>query len=281
MKKNQIKFVRVLLNTTINLIIIFLFAFLLLSTYCKLKNIPTIIFGRTYIKIASQSMEASNFNTNDIIIIKLTNPNELEIGDKVAFYYNATTSTPQLFNINNHPHGIDYNLLNHFGIGCKNFEEVGKKYPIVFHEITDIKIDANNELWFQTWGTSNYNEDGTKATDLSWTNQNHIIGIYKSKSIFSNIGKTFKNPFYLYLAITSLIVLTSSFSLITNINKYAYIQKLKQRKILISDKRIKPSLFKHLTIHEKADILSSIKPNELLDFKNKAFSHIDYKQQKN
>ena len=279
MKKHN-KIIHTISNSIINFFLVVLVAFLLLSTISKLKNIPTIIFGKTYIKISSQSMAKSNFNINDIVVIKLTNPNQLQIGDKIAFYYNATSSTPELSEITKQPKGLEYNLFNNFGIGLKTFETVGKKHAIVFHEITDIKIDSNNELWFQTWGTSNYNKDGSKAFDTSWTNQKYIIGSFENKSIFSNIGKTFKNPFYLYLAISSLIILISAFSLLLNLNKYFYIQKLKQRKILISDNRIKPSLFKHLTINEKADILSSIKPNEMLEFKNKAFSYINTKTKK-
>lgn len=270
------KTIKKVLNILINLLIFLFIALLCFSINCKVKNIPTIMFGKTYIKLASNSMEKSNFKSGDLIITKLINPNQLKIGDKIAFYL-TTENPPSELQNSNHSSGINYNFLQHFGIDCKTFEKVGRTQPIIFHEIVDIKSDSNNELWFQTWGTSNVYANGTPIIDANWTNQKYIIGIYQGKSIFNNMGKIFKEPTSLYFATTSILILISTFNLILTLNKLLYIKKLKTRKILITNKRIKPYIFKCLTISEKADIINSIKSNEMLEFKNKAFSYINTK----
>ena len=266
------KIIKLALNLILSLLILIISFILFLSINSKLHNTPPIIFGKSYIKLASNSMNASGFKSGELIVTKLINPNQLKIGDTIAFYYNVNKTPSNLKEVETSANGINYSFFKKLGIGCQYFEEAGAKHSIVFHKIVDIKIDTNGELWFQTWGTSNYSASGTPDIDANWTNQKYVIGIYEHKSLLNKLGTSLNNPFYTYLAIASILIFILTFNLIVNLNKYAYISKLKKRQILILDKRLKPQLFKHLTISEKADIISSIRPNELLEFKNKVFN---------
>lgn len=269
---NTNRFLKNTFNIFLGIAITLFIALLFLSIRCKILNIPSFIFGKSYIKIASNSMENSGYKKDELIVINLTNPSKFKIGDNVAFYYNTSLTPANLTEPANAKNFPTYNLTHMFGFNLHNFEKVSKTKRIVFHKIIDIKKDSSGELWFQTWGTNN-TTNGTPNPDTNWTNAKYIIGRYSHKSIFNSFGKHFANPAVLYFALCTISISALTLSLIIDLNSYILILKLKQRKILISNKRITHQLFKHLTLSEKADIIDSIKPDELLIFKNKAFKY--------
>ena len=93
-------------------------------------------------RIVSGSMQDAGFRIGDEFFVRSTNPDELQIGDYIAFYQfkDPDCSIPSMVTEENYP----------------TARPTGR---IVFHEIVNITLDTNNNRWFTTKGTNNLDED--------------------------------------------------------------------------------------------------------------------------
>ena len=243
-----------------------------LSIRSKLNNIPPIIFGKSHFQIVSSSMEASGFKVGDVVIVKLTNPKDIKIGDNIVFYQTFSNNN-NLSIITSNSSTTNFNFPQYFGIGLSSLESAGKNgFDLWFHRVNNIYIDENNKLWFETYGTSNTDQAGEKILDNSPTSEDYVVGVYQRKSnLLTFIYGLNLDPLFVALCACALLLLVLGLNLLEYIDCYLLYKKLIERKISIFDPQVKPKKFKNTPIEIKAKILESAEPGELLEYKKKLF----------
>lgn len=142
---------------------VFLFVSVFAIINKERTGIPS-VFGIFVPLIASSSMSAADLNEGDYIVIKKCDPDELQVGDIIAFYSHSTpgASKPSEITAKNVPDDI----------------ATLKGKNIYFHEIVAIhpQTDATGHRWFYTKGASNNNVDSTIVYD------GYVVGKYQKLS---------------------------------------------------------------------------------------------------
>lgn len=193
----------------------------------KLKTGVASVFGYTQMEIISGSMQDAGFFIGDKIFVKTTNPEDLEVGDYIAFYQYSDPECPTLSTVS-----------------AMNTPRSKPKGRIVFHAIKEIETDINGDLWFTTKGTNNLNEDSVKIYE------DYVIGKWVEEDNFLTKFITFiTSPIGIVSLVAipcSLIITVDVYQLI--IYSYQYRQLLKSsnliEKVEIPDNELKDRLKK-------------------------------------
>jgi len=203
------------LDTLTSIIII---PILVLSIVCSVimmnakrsNNVPN-IFGFSLVTILSESMVNSGFEIDESVMVKSTDPNELQVGDIIAYYkYIEKTSanlseiaqagmnsTSASMSTEAHELGKDYpayskisswklylsRLFSNITYTSSEASEKAIKAnsTIIFHQIVDI-VEYDGYRWFKTWGTSNVDVRGDPVYDTYWIREDYVIGRYTHTS---------------------------------------------------------------------------------------------------
>lgn len=170
------------------------------------NNVPN-IFGFSLVTILSESMVNSGFMIDDAVMVKKTEPDELAVGDIIAYYkYIETTSV----NLSDVARAEDNDTVSAAGgelSGVPDASRVSswKLYlnrifsnitytsteasekairansTIIFHQIVDV-VEYDGYKWFRTWGTSNVYPNGDPIYDTYWIREDYVIGRYTHTS---------------------------------------------------------------------------------------------------
>lgn len=121
-------------------------------------------FGYSSFNILSGSMEESDIYQGDKVVVYETDILDLEIGDIIAFYAsNDKNNNYALFDKSTY---CESELLLIEEVNTTNYT----KTEVWIHEITNIFIDDNDNIYYETKGTSN------KSTDYYLAAANNVIG---------------------------------------------------------------------------------------------------------
>ena len=150
-----------------------------------LQGVPASFAGFTSMKVASGSMVASGFKKGDNVIAKSVNTKTLKEGCIIAFYRDWSVS--DTFDSENagvvDTSGIgepkyQITLANFFGTQNEAVKSASKaNYDIIFHKIYKV-YECDGVRWFQTYGTSNFNADGSQQIDGWYVREDLVLGIY-------------------------------------------------------------------------------------------------------
>lgn len=120
--------------------------------------------GYSSFNILSGSMEESDIYQGDKVVVYETNILDLEVGDIIAFYAsNDKNNNYTLFDKSTY---CESDLLLIEEVNTTNYT----KTEVWIHEITNIFIDEDNNIYYETKGTSNQN------TDYYLAAANNVIG---------------------------------------------------------------------------------------------------------
>ena len=201
------------LDTLTSIVII---PILVLSIICSMiminakrsNNVPN-IFGFSLVTVLSSSMTNSGFEIDDSVMVKQTDPTELQVGDIIAYYKYIEQTSGNLSDIAQTSMGNggtanasenlvsdmpDYSRITSWKLYLNKLfsnitytsTEASEKAiragsPIIFHQIVDI-VDYDGYLWFKTWGTSNQHDNGDPIYDTYWIREDYVIGKYTHTS---------------------------------------------------------------------------------------------------
>ncbi len=200
-----------ILDTVTNIIII---PILVLSVICSIvminskrsNSVPN-LFGYSLVTILSESMENSGFKVDDTVMVKSTEPEEIKVGDIIAYYryietYTDVKSAAQASNkVQAGTTDVIYsgNAPNYSKVASwklalnKVFSNltytateaseraVRANSTIIFHEVVDV-VEYQNTTWYKTWGTSNIDANGNPKYDGYWIKADYVIGVYTNTS---------------------------------------------------------------------------------------------------
>ena len=169
------------------------------------------IFGYSLVTILSESMVNSGFEVDESVMVKNTDPDELEVGDIIAYYKYIETTSANLSEIAqagmNSSSAADSTEAHEFDTSAPAYSTISswKLYlsrlfsnltytsseasekaikansTIIFHQIVDI-VEYDGYKWFKTWGTSNVGPRGDPAYDPYWIREDYVIGRYTHTS---------------------------------------------------------------------------------------------------
>lgn len=170
---------------------------------CKAQGVAPSFGGYTSMRIASSSMEASGFKKGDTVMARRVDTKTLKKGDVIAYYkYNDITEDEgkALDDLTaesaNYVTKYSLSFGGFFGAQSDEIKEAASKNSLIFfHEIVEVREDADGTRWFRTWGTSNLgtmadpeNPDGTipnpddPIEDNWYVSEDMVIGIYDNSS---------------------------------------------------------------------------------------------------
>lgn len=204
------------LDTVTNIIIIPVLAISIICSVIMLNakrsnNVPN-IFGYSLVTILSESMVNSGFNVDESVMVKNTDPDELQVGDIIAFYKYIEKTNVNLSDIANagagesssassstEAHEFNTNapvnskisswklylsrLFSNLTYTASEASEraIKANSVILFHQIVDI-VEYEGYRWFKTWGTSNLDARGNPSYDPYWIREDYVIGRYTHTS---------------------------------------------------------------------------------------------------
>lgn len=132
---------------------------------CKAQGVAPSFGGYTSMRIASTSMEASGFKKGDTVMARRVDTKTLKKGDIIAYYrYNEITDVGEAFDdltaeSANYVTKYSLSFGGFFGAQSDEIKEAARKNSLIFfHEIVEVREDADGTRWFKTWGTSNLGE---------------------------------------------------------------------------------------------------------------------------
>ena len=160
--KKKSSVLNIISNVLFVIVMILLVIFMIYGFGNLSKNKVPSFFGQSYVRIMSGSMEASGFEKGDIAVIEKKNISEIGVGDIIAFYYCAENPSSGW---------SDSAEIKDFKTGENSFDT-----QIIFHQVIDIKVDSEGNVWFQTKGTSNLTAD-------KYTKADYVVGVYKDSII--------------------------------------------------------------------------------------------------
>ena len=160
--KKKSSVLNIISNVLFVIVMILLIIFMIYGFGNLSKNKVPSFFGQSYVRIMSGSMEASGFEKGDIAVIEKKNISEIGVGDIIAFYYCAENPSSGW---------SDSAEIKDFKTGENSFDT-----QIIFHQVIDIKVDSEGNVWFQTKGTSNLTAD-------KYTKADYVVGVYKDSII--------------------------------------------------------------------------------------------------
>ena len=174
------------------------------------NNVPN-IFGYSLVTILSESMVNSGFEVDEAVMVKNTDPDELQVGDIIAYYKYIETVNANLSDIAqagmSSSSAADSTEAHEFNTSAPAYSTISswKLYlsrlfsnltytsseasekaikansTIIFHQIVDI-VEYDGYRWFKTWGTSNVGPKGDPAYDPYWIREDYVIGRYTHTS---------------------------------------------------------------------------------------------------
>ncbi len=165
----------------------------------KMRNEVPSLFGYSAVKILTPSMvdgKDDEYYPNDIVLVKACNPEDLAVGDIIAFYEPMVeTDENELVTVSTSGTNanISTTLLSFLGNGASNEYQraSAKNYSrVLFHRIVAISTPSNpadenyGKLFFQTQGDANATPDG------EWVMEDYVVGMYISTNSF--IGNLFQ-----------------------------------------------------------------------------------------
>lgn len=186
---------------------------LVLSVICSVimmnakrsNNVPN-IFGYSLVTILSESMTNSGFEIDDSVMVKNTDPDELKVGDIIAYYKYIETVDANLSEIartgNSPTTAKAYSEADEqkssrvsswklsvskvfsnitYTSSEANEKAIKANSSIIFHQIVEI-VEYDGYRWFKTWGTSNLDARGDPVYDTYWIREDYIIGRYTHTS---------------------------------------------------------------------------------------------------
>ena len=162
---NKVKFFK-FLNIFTNILFVFIMAFLIIYLIYGIKakkenQVPT-LFGQSFVKILSPSMENDGFKVGDIAVINKVNISEIKEGDIIAFYYCGLETKEEDFA--NPGEALDFET----GSMVDSIEDK----EIWFHKVAEVKVDSEGQTWYVTYGTSN------NTNDDKMVRGDYVIGKY-------------------------------------------------------------------------------------------------------
>ena len=166
------KVLNIISNVFFCLVMVLLIVFMVYGFGNLSQNKVPSFFGQSYVRIMSGSMEepaykngeqiSDGFTRGDIAVLERKNVSEIEVGDIIAFYYCSLIQSD--FN------GSD--TINDFKTGTNLPEELDTaNTQIIFHQVNDIQVDSQGNIWLRTKGTSNGASD-------KYTRADYVVGVY-------------------------------------------------------------------------------------------------------
>ena len=130
---------------------------------CKAQGVAPSFGGYTSMRIASSSMEASGFKKGDTVMARRVDTKTLKKGDVIAYYkYNEiTVDEGKAFDdltaeSANYVTKYSLSFGGFFGAQSDEIKKAARDNSLIFfHEIVEVREDADGTRWFKTWGTSN------------------------------------------------------------------------------------------------------------------------------
>lgn len=157
----------------------------------KVKNEVPSLFGYSAVKILTGSMQPE-FKEGDLVMVRVTNPSQIKIGDIIAFYQfvdmNADLNEDDLQDYDSSLSGNqNINGSTFFGDGASNTaqKQVAKYSKVIFHRVYSVRVNQNpndkyfKKLFFQTKGDNNDYLDSDY-----WIMEDYVVGTYNSHNSF-------------------------------------------------------------------------------------------------
>lgn len=151
------------------------------------QHVATSFAGFTSMKVGSGSMTASGFKKGDNVIAKSVDTHTLKEGDIIAFYRywdvsnsfdtsKMATCKVDTTNIGSPKYKVTF--AQFFGSQNTTIQNAAKaNSDIIFHKIYEV-YEVDGVRWFRTYGTSNFNADGTQQIDNWYVREDLILGTY-------------------------------------------------------------------------------------------------------
>lgn len=158
------KALNIITNVLFVLVMVLLIIYLVYGFTSRAQNKVPSLFGQSYVRIMSNSMEASGFEKNEVAVIEKVNISEIKEGDIIAFY--QCFLTPNLSN----PAGEQQD----YKTGENSFKDRG----IIFHQVGEVYVDSEGQTWFRTYGTSNVDSEGEIIYDSYYVRGDYVVGKY-------------------------------------------------------------------------------------------------------
>ena len=171
------KVLNIISNVFFCLVMMLLIIFMVYGFGNLSQNKVPSFFGQSYVRIMSGSMSTpaykdgeqitEGFTRGDIVVLEKKKVSEIENGDIIAFY---SCNLPVIdFSGNDN--------VNDFETGSNFPEELNtSETQIIFHQVTDIRVDSEGNIWFQTKGTSNASPD-------RYTRADYVVGVYTDSGL--------------------------------------------------------------------------------------------------
>ena len=171
------KILNIISNVFFCLVMVLLIIFMVYGFGNLSQNKVPSFFGQSYVRVMSNSMSTpaykdgeqitDGFEKNDIVVLKKMNVSKIEVGDIIAFY-----------NCNVFPADFSgSDTINDFKTNSNIPKDLDTtKTAIIFHQVINIEVDSNGNIWFQTQGTSNAAADG-------YTRADYVVGVYTDSGL--------------------------------------------------------------------------------------------------
>ena len=171
------KVLNIISNVFFCLVMVLLIIFMVYGFGNLSQNKVPSFFGQSYVRVMSNSMSTpaykdgeqitDGFERNDIVVLERKNVSEIEVGDIIAFYYCSLPISD--FN------GSDE--INDFKTGSNLPEDLDTaNTQIIFHQVINIQVDSEGNVWFRTQGTSNASPD-------RYTRADYVVGVYTDSGL--------------------------------------------------------------------------------------------------
>lgn len=171
------KILNIISNVFFCLVMVLLIIFMVYGFGNLSQNKVPSFFGQSYVRVMSNSMSTpaykdgeqitDGFEKNDIVVLKKMNVSKIEVGDIIAFY-----------NCNVFPADFSgSDAINDFKTNSNIPKDLDTtKTAIIFHQVINIEVDSNGNIWFQTKGTSNASPD-------RYTRADYVVGVYTDSGL--------------------------------------------------------------------------------------------------
>ena len=156
------KALSIITNVLFVLVMVLLIIYLVYGFTSRAQNKVPSLFGQSYVRIMSNSMEARGFEQNEVVAIEKVNISEIKEGDIIAFYKCFFTS-----NLSK-PSGEQQD----YKTGKNSFEDIG----IVFHQVGEVYVDSEGQTWFKTHGYGTSKEE--IIYDPGYVRGDYVVGRY-------------------------------------------------------------------------------------------------------
>ncbi len=157
------------------------------------QGVPSSFAGFSSMKVGSSSMVASGFKKGDNVIAKSVNTKTLKEGCIIAFYndrdvsemFDVTAKRVDTKDIGDPEYQITF--AKFFGTQNDAIKSASKKNrDIIFHKIYEV-YEIDGVRWFRTYGSSNFNSDGTQQIDNWYVREDLVLGLYDNSFVAKNI----------------------------------------------------------------------------------------------